>query len=51
MLMIGAHPSVAAVLADEESHAVAELEREYRVKMVIKPDATLHIEQYDIVML
>jgi len=51
MLMVGAHPSVASVLTDEESHAVAELERECRVKMVIKPDPTLHIEQYDIVML
>ncbi|HEY3197459.1 MAG TPA: Rne/Rng family ribonuclease [Nitrospirales bacterium] len=51
LLMIGAHPNVASVLTDEESHAVAELERECRVKMVIKPDPTLHIEQYDIVML
>ena len=51
LLMIGAHPHVASVLTDEESHAVAELERECRVKMVIKPDPTLHIEQYDIVML
>ena len=51
LLIIGAHPNVASVLTDEESHAVAELERECRVKMVIKPDPTLHIEQYDIVML
>jgi ribonuclease G len=51
MLMVGAHPSVASVLTDEESNTVAEIERECRVKMVIKSDPTLHIEQYDIVML
>jgi Ribonuclease G/E len=49
--MVGAHPSVASVLTDEESNTVAEIERECRVKMVIKSDPTLHIEQYDIVML
>jgi ribonuclease G len=51
MVMIGAHPTVASVLTDEESSTVAELERECQVKMIIKPDPTLHIEQYDIVML
>jgi len=51
MLMVGAHPIVASLLTDEESNTVAEIERECRVKMVIKSDPTLHIEQYDIVML
>ena len=50
MAMIGTHPSVASVLADDESNSVAELERECRIKMVIKPDPTLHIDQYDIIM-
>ncbi len=30
---------------------IAEIERERRVKVVVKPDPTLHIEQYDIVMI
>jgi len=51
IVLVGAHPSVASVLADEESNTVAELERECRIKMIIKPEPTLHIEQYDIVML
>jgi ribonuclease G len=51
VIVIGAHPSVATVLADEEAASVAELERECRIKMIIKADPRLHIEQYDIVML
>jgi ribonuclease G len=50
-VLVGAHPSVASVLADEESNTVAELERECRIKMIVKAEPTLHIEQYDIVML
>ena len=50
-VIIGAHPSVTAVLADEEASTLTELERECRVKILVKPDPTLHIEQYDIVML
>jgi hypothetical protein len=30
---------------------IADLERERKVKVVVKPDPTLHIEQYDIVMI
>jgi ribonuclease G len=50
VVVIGAHPSVATVLGDEEAASVAELERDCRIKMIIKPDPRLHIEQYDIVM-
>ncbi|TLY34968.1 MAG: Rne/Rng family ribonuclease [Nitrospirae bacterium] len=50
-VVIGAHPSVASVLTDEEAGSIADLERECQVKISIKPDSTLHIEQYDIVML
>ena len=28
-----------------------DMERERKVKVVVKPDPTLHIEQYDIVMI
>jgi len=50
-VVIGAHPSVASMLADEEAASLADLERECGVKVLVKPDPTLHIEQYDIVML
>ena len=50
-VVIGAHPNVASLLADEEATALADIERERRVKVVVRPDPTLHIEQYDIVML
>src|SRR5207245_73657 len=50
-VVIGAHPNVASLLADEEADSLAEIERERRVKVVVKPDPTLHIEQYDIVMI
>jgi ribonuclease G len=50
-VIIGAHPNVASLLADEEADSLAEIERERKVKVVVKPDPTLHIEQYDIVMI
>jgi len=50
-IVIGAHPNVASLLADEEAASLADLERERQVKVVVKPDPTLHIEQYDIVMI
>src|SRR5438034_433278 len=50
-IVIGAHPNVASLLADEEADSLAEIERERQVKVLVKPDPTLHIEQYDIVML
>ena len=39
------------MLTDEEAATLADLERERQVKVVVKPDPTLHIEQYDIVMI
>src|SRR5207245_6518081 len=50
-IVIGAHPNVASLLADEEADSLAEIERERQVKVVVKPDPTLHIEQYDIEIL
>jgi ribonuclease G len=50
-VVIGAHPSVASVLEDEEASSLAELERECKVKIVVRPEPTLHVEQYDIVMI
>lgn len=50
-LVVGAHPSIAALLHDEEHQGVEELEREYHTKIIVKADASLHLEQYDLVVL
>lgn len=50
-IVVGAHPAVVALLLDEEREGVAELEREYEAKIIVTADPTLHVEQYDIVVL
>jgi len=50
-IALGAHPAVVDLLFDEERHGVDDIERTYNVKLVIKPDAGLHLEQYDIAVL
>jgi ribonuclease G len=50
-VMIGVHPSVANLLCDEKQERMEALERTYHKKMIVKADANLHIEQYEIVPL
>jgi ribonuclease G len=50
-VVLGAHPAVADLLFDEERQGVDDLERSYNVKIVIKADPSLHLEQYDIAVL
>jgi len=50
-IIIGVHPDVANLLYDEERQSIDELEREFHKKVIIKADANLHIEQYDITTL
>jgi ribonuclease G len=50
-IVVGAHPAVVALLQDEEQEGVAELERDYDIKVIVTADSTLHVEQYDIVVL
>jgi len=50
-ILIGVHPSVAALLYGEERKEIEILEKEYKKKILIKADANLHIEQYDILTL
>jgi ribonuclease G len=50
-VVLGVHPSVAALLYDEERQGIEDLENEYNLKIVINPDTGLHLEQYDIVVL
>ena len=49
-IVVGAHPSVAALLQDEEYPGVEELEREFHTKIVVNADLSLHLEQYDLVV-
>lgn len=50
-VVLGAHPAVVDLLFDEERQGVDDLERSYNVKIIIKPDPSLHLEQYDIAVL
>jgi ribonuclease G len=50
-IIIGANPSVAALLLEEEHQGVEDLERESNRKIIIKSDPSLHLEQYDLVVL
>ncbi len=49
-IMVSVNPEVADLLYDEERQGVEDLEMELKKKLIIKADATLHQEQYDIVM-
>ena len=49
-IMVSVNPEVADLLYDEERQGVEDLELELKKKLIIKADATLHQEQYDIVM-
>lgn len=50
-IIIGVHPSVAALLYDDARHEVESLEAQYKKKIIIKADSNLHVEHYDIVTL
>src|SRR5881409_1119940 len=50
-IVIGVHPGVAELLYEEERHGVEDLEREQGTKIIVNADQTLHLEQYDIVVL
>ena len=50
-IIVGVHPNVAELLDGEEYAGVEQLERERQVKLIVKGDPTLHLEQYDIVTL
>jgi ribonuclease G len=47
-IIITAHPEVAELLSDEESHVLENIEREYGMKVIVSPDKTLHQEHYDL---
>jgi ribonuclease G len=50
-IIVGAHPTVAELLQDEERHGVEVLERDCSAKIIVTPDSQLHLEQYDLVVI
>lgn len=47
-IVIGAHPTVAGLLQDEERQGLETLERDCAAKLIVMPDERLHLEQYDL---
>jgi ribonuclease G len=45
-----AHPDVANLLYDEERQGIQDLEKEFRKRIIVKPDAGMHVEHYTISM-
>jgi ribonuclease G len=50
-IVIGAHPTVAGLLQDEERQGLETLERDCSAKMIVMQDERLHLEQYDLAVL
>jgi ribonuclease G len=50
-IVLGVHPSVAALLFEEERQGVEELEREFNARIIVKADPLLHLEQYDLAVI
>jgi ribonuclease G len=48
-VLMGVHPEVAQLLAEGERTRLESLEREFDKKMIVRADANLHVEQYEIV--
>jgi ribonuclease G len=46
--MIKANPAVADLLSDEERQGIEDIENTYSIKIIIKEDASLHRENYEI---
>ncbi|GAB4487235.1 MAG: Rne/Rng family ribonuclease [Thermodesulfovibrionales bacterium] len=47
-IIITAHPLVAELLSDEEMHGIEDIERQYGVKVMIRSDAKMHQENYEV---
>ncbi len=49
-IVIGAHPTVAGLLQDEERHGLEDLERRCSARIIVTADDKLHLEQFDVVV-
>ncbi len=50
-IVIGAHPTVAGLLQDEERHGLEDLERRCSARIIVTADDKLHLEQFDVAVL
>ena len=50
-IVIGAHPTVAGLLQDEERRGLEDLERRCSARIIVTADDKLHLEQFDVVVL
>lgn len=50
-IIVTAHPLVAELLSDEERTGLEDIENRYGVKVIVKEDAKLHQENYEVVEL
>jgi len=50
-IVIGAHPTVAGLLQDEERQGLETLERNCSAKVIVMPDEQLHLEQFDLAVM
>lgn len=50
-IIVTAHPTVAELLSDEERTGLEDIENRYGVKVIVKEDAKLHQENYEVVEL
>lgn len=47
-IIITAHPLVAELLSDEEMLGIEDVEKQYGAKVIIRPDAKMHQENYEV---
>ncbi|MFQ5454589.1 MAG: ribonuclease E/G [Nitrospirota bacterium] len=47
-IAIKANPDIANLLFDEERDSIEDLEEKYNIKIIVKSDPNIHIEQFDI---
>ena len=47
-IIITAHPLVAELLSDEEMLGIEDVEKQYGVKVIIRPDSKMHQENYEV---
>jgi ribonuclease G len=50
-VVVGAHPTVAQLLQEQEQQGIEDLERRYGAKILVQSDDRLHLEQFDLVVI
>ncbi|MBX3237732.1 MAG: Rne/Rng family ribonuclease [Nitrospiraceae bacterium] len=50
-VVVGAHPTVANLLQEQEQQGIEDLERRFGAKILVQSDDRLHLEQFDLVVI